>query len=216
MVTVNVDHARRIAEELLADVLPRRWSHTIGVAAAAADLADVLAPENVATIVAAAWLHDIGYAPRLIGTGFHPLDGAAYLAAHTDRREVIPGEVINLVAHHTGAAVEARERGLHAALASYRAPAEATLAILCCADLCTGPDGAPVDPGARIAEVLARYPAAHPVHRAVSTSGPGLVAQARAILDAAATARFEQRPSGVRWPGKVVRECRSALLPLNP
>ena len=30
-------------------------------------------------LVAAAWLHDIGYAPELVETGFHPLDGARYL-----------------------------------------------------------------------------------------------------------------------------------------
>lgn len=189
MVTVNVDRARRIAEELLADVLPRRWSHTIGVAAAAADLADILAPENADTIVAAAWLHDIGYAPDLINTEFHPLDGATYLATHTVPGEAMSAEVIRLVAHHTGAAFEARERGLHDVLVSYPAPADALLAILSCADLCTGPDGVPVDPGARIAEVLTRYPAGHPVHRAISISGPGLIAEARAILDAAATAR---------------------------
>ncbi|MEN4476572.1 HD domain-containing protein [Mycolicibacterium cosmeticum] len=194
MVTVNVDRARRIAEELLADVLPRRWSHTIGVAAAAADLADILAPENADTIVAAAWLHDIGYAPDLINTEFHPLDGATYLTTHTVPDEAMSAEVIRLVAHHTGAAFEARERGLHDALVSYPAPADALLAILSCADLCTGPDGVPVDPGARIAEVLTRYPAGHPVHRAISTSGPGLIAEARAILDAAATARARTAP----------------------
>lgn len=190
MVTTNADRARRIAEDLLADALPRRWAHTIGVAAAAADLADVLAPKNTDTIVAAAWLHDIGYAPRLINTGFHPLDGAAYLSIPTAPDEAMPAEVIRMVAHHTGAAFEARERGLHDALVSYPAPADAMLAILSCADLCTGPDGTPVDPGARIAEVLARYPAGHPVHRAISTSGPGLATEACAILDAAAaTAR---------------------------
>ncbi len=30
-------------------------------------------------LVAAAWLHDIGYAPEVTDTGFHPLDGARYL-----------------------------------------------------------------------------------------------------------------------------------------
>lgn len=44
---------RRIAESFLADVLPRRWSHTIGVASVAAELADILAPEKADTIVAA-------------------------------------------------------------------------------------------------------------------------------------------------------------------
>lgn len=196
MDTVNVDRARRIAEELLAEKLPRRWSHSIGVAAAAADLAEILAPESADTIVAAAWLHDIGYAPDLISTGFHPLDGATYLATNTAPGGDMPAEVIRLVAHHTGAAFEARERGLHDALVSYPAPADALLAILSCADLCTGPDGIPVDPGARIAEVLTRYPAAHPVHRAISTSGPGLIMEAHAILAAAATARLRTARGG--------------------
>jgi hypothetical protein len=36
-------------------------------------------------LVAAAWLHDIGYAPELAKTGFHPLDGSAALAARIHR-----------------------------------------------------------------------------------------------------------------------------------
>lgn len=183
---------RRIAESFLADVLPRRWSHTIGVASVAAELADILAPEKADTIVAAAWLHDIGYAPCLVRTGFHPLDGAAYLSAHIAPGAAISVEVVNLVAHHTGAAFEARERGLNDAMVDYPTPSGDLLAILSCADLCTGPDGARVDPGARIAEVLARYPAGDPVHRAVSASGPGLVAEARTILDEAATGLWKR------------------------
>jgi len=31
------------------------------------------------TLVCADWLHDIGYAPALVATGFHPLDGARFL-----------------------------------------------------------------------------------------------------------------------------------------
>ncbi|TXI65336.1 HD domain-containing protein [Mycolicibacterium mageritense] len=198
---VNLD-PRRIAEQFLADVLPRRWSHTIGVASVAADLADILAPEKADTIVAAAWLHDIGYAPSLVRTGFHPLDGAAYLATHI-APGAISAEVVNLVAHHTGAAFEARERGLNDAMVGYPAPTGDLLAILSCADLCTGPDGAPVDPGARIAEVLARYPAGDPVHRAISASGPGLVAEARTILDEAAMGACGKRDLGhARWPGR--------------
>lgn len=42
VVTTNADRARRIAEDLLADTLPRRWSHTIGVAAAAGDVLEYL------------------------------------------------------------------------------------------------------------------------------------------------------------------------------
>ena len=32
-------------------------------------------------LVAAPWLHDIGYAVEVTDTGFHPLDGACYLAS---------------------------------------------------------------------------------------------------------------------------------------
>jgi HD superfamily phosphodiesterase len=56
----------------------------------------------------AAWLHDIGYAPGLAVTGLHALDGARYLrdAQHADAM------LCRLVAHHSWAIIEARERGL--------------------------------------------------------------------------------------------------------
>jgi hypothetical protein len=44
-------------------------------------------------MVMAAWLHDIGYAPELAVTGFHPLDGARFL-----RRAGADGQVVSLVA----------------------------------------------------------------------------------------------------------------------
>lgn len=176
--------ARQIAADFLAEALPRRWSHTKAVAAAAAGLASVLAPDASDEIVCAAWLHDIGYAPDLIDTGFHPLDGAAYLTGAMTGRPRVPVEVVALVAHHTGAAFEAHERGLQGALAGYPEPDETKLALLSCADLCSGPDGAAVDPADRISEVLARYPTDHPVHRAIIKSAPMLVAQSRRVLQA--------------------------------
>lgn len=181
---LDVETARQIAAGLLAEALPRRWSHTVAVAATAARLADALAPDGVDEIVCAAWLHDIGYAPALIDTGFHPLDGAAYLAAAAAGGPDIPAEVVALVAHHTGAVFEARERGLQDALAGYPIPDETKLAIVSCADLCSGPGGAAVDPADRISEVLTRYPAEHPVHRAITKSAPILVAQSLQILEA--------------------------------
>lgn len=195
---LDVEAARQIAADFLAEALPRRWSHTMAVAAAAAGLAGALAPEAADEIVCAAWLHDIGYAPDLIDTGFHPLDGAAYLAADIPGGKRVPTEVAALVAHHTGAAFEARERGLQDALAGYPEPDEAKLAILSCADLCTGPDGAPLDPDGRISEVLARYPADHPVHRAITKSGPVLVAQSRRVL--AAVPESYEEGSNARVP----------------
>ncbi|ETB45481.1 phosphohydrolase, partial [Mycobacterium avium 10-5560] len=58
-------------------------------------------------LVAAAWLHDIGYAPSVRRTGFHPLDGAEFV-----RSAGFGKLVASLVAFHTGAHVEASERGL--------------------------------------------------------------------------------------------------------
>lgn len=70
--------AQEIARHLLAEALPGRWVHTQGVAAQARAVGPVLGWDTD-LIEAAAWLHDIGYAPALAVTGFHPLDGARYL-----------------------------------------------------------------------------------------------------------------------------------------
>lgn len=185
---MNVDDAYRFAGELLSCGMPRRFLHTKGVAEAGERLARVLAPRHLNDIVSAAWLHDVGYAPDLVDTGFHPVDGARYA-----RGVGFSPNVVSLIAHHTGAVIEARERGLQDPLAMFPFPLDVVeLAILSCADLCTGPDGTPVDPGDRITEVLQRYPATDPVHRAITTSGPVLVDQARLVLAAAETARYEQ------------------------
>ena len=49
-------------------------------------------PEGVDELVASCWLHDIGYAPALRYTGFHPLDGVPdgpNALANPDRDEYI-------------------------------------------------------------------------------------------------------------------------------
>lgn len=96
-----------LAEKLLAEPLPRRWAHCQGVAERARTLAPILG-EDAELLEAAAVLHDIGYAPDLAKTGFHPLDGARYLrdVAHADKRIVRP------VAHHSCAWMEAEARGM--------------------------------------------------------------------------------------------------------
>ncbi len=109
----------------------------------------------------AAWLHDVGYAPELSHTGFHPLDGARFLRAHG-----WPSAVVNLVAHHSGARFEAAERGLSAELAEYALTDDAVSDALAAADLTTGPDGQRVSYDERIDEVLRRYSPEDPVHRA--------------------------------------------------
>lgn len=182
--TVLTNRAARLAQKHLEAALPRRFRHTVAVAERAQRLAPrLLAPERAQIVMAAAWLHDIGYAPHLAETGFHPIDGANQVA----RDAVLAScpSLVGLVAHHTGAVFEARERALEVQLEQYPVPDAVELAILSCADLCAGPDGAAVDPADRINEVLARYRSDHPVHRAITQSGPMLVAQSRLILAAA-------------------------------
>lgn len=167
-----VDAARNLALARLTP-LPRRWAHTIGVAATAHHLSGDLSPTGRALVTAAAWLHDIGYAPSLVDTGFHPLDGARFL-----RRAGFHPVILSLVAHHTGADSEAYERGLLAELAEFHPVYRPLLDVLTAADLTTSPDGSPVEPADRIREILSRYPPSDPVHRAVIHSRAHLLAAA--------------------------------------
>src|SRR4051794_8955428 len=74
-----VTSAREIAESLLAETLPRRWSHVQAVASKAGEVASVVDDADRQILVAAAWLHDVGYAPGIAICGLHALDGARWL-----------------------------------------------------------------------------------------------------------------------------------------
>ena len=158
---LDVDRSAQLAEALLAEALPRRWRHVRSVARRARWVAKQLSLSE--DLVAAAWLHDIGYAPELVDTGFHPLDGARYL-----RRVGIDDQVVRLVAYHSCAQVEADVRGLGAELASEFSPAGESLsdALLYC-DMTTGPDGDYVRPADRLVEIRGRYGPDHEVTRFV-------------------------------------------------
>ena len=163
--------ARTAAHSLLADSLPRRWAHTQGVAATAAALVAGLSASDTAALVAAAWLHDVGYAPGLVVTGFHPLDGATYL-----REQGFPGQVVSLVAFHTGARFEAAHRGLTAELNQFPDPDPTLLDTVTCADMTTSPDGDPITAEARLADIFTRYNPGTPVSDAVHAATPELLA----------------------------------------
>jgi len=123
------------------------------------------APWNAA-LVEAAWLHDIGYAPDVVATGFHPLDGARYL-----RHRGWSLEVCRLVAWHTCASLEAEIRGLYGALIDEFAPPPLEpAAVLAWADLTSSPTGERCSAEERLAEILARYPPGLIVHRTVAGS----------------------------------------------
>lgn len=163
--------AQETARVHLADALPRRWTHTCGVAARARSLAPIL-DEYADLLEAAAWLHDVGYAPALVDTTFHPLDGAHYLRDIEHADELL----CRLVAHHSGAMEEAEERGLWAQLRGEFEPARGDLAdALTYCDLTTTPDGTETAVEDRIAEVLSRYGPEHLVSRALERSAPRLI-----------------------------------------
>jgi HD domain len=168
---VQIDSARTLADSVIGK-MGDRWRHVQAVAAQAERIAYVLPEQHRGALVVSAWLHDIGYGPAAYATGFHPLDGARYLAASG-----VDSQIVSLVAYHSGATYEAAERGFVDELAAYDPPANLTLLdALTYADMTTGPKGQPTTVIERIAEILARYGPDDPVHRAVSRSRPSLVA----------------------------------------
>ena len=172
-----ITRAKDVAEEELAST-GDRLAHVRGVAATADKAANSLLRDQCDEVIAAAWLHDIGYGPRVRSSGFHPLDGAAFLSS-----EGFPEVVSSLVAFHSGAAEEADERGLKGSLSHFALPPSDLLDILTYADMTTGPTGEPVTVDSRISEILDRYISSDPVHRAVTRSAPALKAAVRRVTD---------------------------------
>jgi hypothetical protein len=161
-----------MAEQKLAEPLPRRWKHVRSVARRARWVAKQLGLSD--DVVAAAWLHDIGYAPDLVETGFHPLDGARYL-----RCTGLDGQILSLVAYHSCAQVEADVRGLGAELTSEFSPADPLLAdVLLYCDMTTGPDGDYVRPAERLVEIRGRYGPDHEVTRFVERAASEILTTA--------------------------------------
>jgi len=168
----QVDWAEAVARSLLKKPLPQRWAHSQGVAAQARTLAPILG-RYADAVIAAAWLHDVGYAPGLHDSGFHPLDGARYLRAVQHASPL----VCQLVAHHSCAAIEAAERGLAADLFRDFKPVSRMLAdALVYCDMTTGPQGQPMVVEGRLAEIRSRYGADHVVTRSLARSAPDLAA----------------------------------------
>ncbi|MDH2389728.1 HD domain-containing protein [Streptomyces sp. HNM0663] len=162
--------AAELAESLLPS-LGNRWLHTQAVAARAREIAQALPEGERDLLVSSAWLHDIGYAPELRATGFHPLDGARHLAALG-----APDRLVRLVAHHSGAVYEAEQRGLTKELAEFEREDSPVLDALICADMTTGPAGQRFAFDRRIDEILDRYPEGSDVHTAISKARPYLAA----------------------------------------
>ncbi|MFD9562569.1 HD domain-containing protein [Streptomyces sp. NPDC059994] len=166
---MTVEGAYESAQDLLGESLPRRWSHTQGVAARARRLAPVLG-DRADVLEAAAVLHDIGYAPPLAVTGFHPLDGARHLRT----LDAVDERVVRLVANHSFALLEAEERGLRAELAEEFPLLDDPLLVdaLVYCDMTTTPDGGRTTSEERVAEILGRYGADSVVGRFIRRAAP--------------------------------------------
>lgn len=180
----QLDWAYELSEWLLAPELPRRWAHCQGVARQAERLAPILG-DDAELVHAAAILHDIGYSPSLVDTQLHPLDGARYLRHHAQANE----RVVRLVAHHSCAICEARERGLAEELtAEFDVERPELMDALIYADMTTDPAGEPTAVEDRIADIHARYGPEHLVSQSIAAAAPELTA---------AVNRVEQRLAAV-------------------
>lgn len=174
---ISVSWAQQLAGDLLAEALPRRWSHSQGVGRKAESISRVLG-DDADLLTCSAWLHDIGYAPKLVDTGLHALDGARYLrdVEHADPR------LCALVAHHSCAHIEARNRGLGDELAAEFEPVGGLLtdALTYC-DMTTTPVGESTDVDARLAEILSRYGPGDVVTESITEAAPHIKGSVRRI-----------------------------------
>lgn len=140
----------------------------MAVGATLAQIADQAPAAHRSDLITAGVLHDIGYRPDLATTGFHPLDGAANLAA-TGFSPLI----CDLVATHTLATREATTRGISlAAFAPYvlagDPDVERLRQLVTWADLTCSPTGQRITVDERLADILTRYEPATPVHQYVT------------------------------------------------
>ena len=178
MADVSTMWAAQVAEAELSTVLPRRWAHTQGVAQRATEVRRLLG-KNGDLLVAATTLHDVGYAPRLAVTGFHPLDGARFLRHEHGADE----RLVRLVANHSFALLEAEERGLGDELASEFPLLEEPLLVdaLVYCDMTTTPDGGRTSAQERIAEIISRYGADSVVGRFIRRAAPEVLSSVQRI-----------------------------------
>lgn len=162
--------AADLARELLAP-LGARFEHTRRVAGRAVELSPAVPEQDRNLLVVAAWWHDLGYAPELVQTGFHPIDGARYLAAKGHHPRLCA-----LVAHHSAATYEAEERGLTAELAEWPREEGPVPDALWMADMTSGPRGQAFDYAERLSEILDRYESDSIVGRAMTRAQPDIQA----------------------------------------
>jgi hypothetical protein len=185
-----VEWACEISRARLAVELPRRWDHVRSVADEARRIARITGSDGE-MLVAAAILHDVGYAPDLATTGFHPLDGARYLTGlGADRR------LCCLVARHSCAIREAEMRGLRAEVEQFDDEGSPTRDALWYCDMVTDPDGERLRFQDRVAEIQHRYGPDNLVSRFIRSAQPELAAAVERTRERMRAAGIEQTHTG--------------------
>lgn len=157
--------------------MKRRWQHLAAVGLKAETLGAELGLD-VELLGAAGWLHDIGYAPGLVDTGMHAIDGARHL-----RRTGWDERIVSMVAHHSCAVLEAEERGLSVDLAEFERPTREYEDAVCFCDMTTGPAGADVCARDRLDEIEVRYGPDHLVTRFIRRARPEILGAVLRVED---------------------------------
>lgn len=178
----SVTLARLLAERLL-EPLPHRFVHVMAVGQRGVEM---LGDDGKVgdLLVTAALLHDVGYSPEITEVEFHPLDGARFLQA-----DGWDESIVNLVANHSCAEIEADLRGLGDELrAEFPRDPDLPHDELCFCDMTTGPAGQLMTVDERLADITNRYGPESIVAQFVEMAGGELratVARVQARIDSA-------------------------------
>ncbi len=167
---IDTDLIKWAAErtQQLISPLGNRWLHIQGVVERARTISHIFDENDQVCLIAAAYLHDIGYAPELGKTGFHPLDGAYYLLSYHQER------LASLVAYHSEAQCEANQRGLAKELEKIPREYSVLADALTYCDMTTSPTGIQITFEERIDDILSRYDETHLVAKAIREAVPSL------------------------------------------
>jgi hypothetical protein len=130
-------------------------------------------------LIAVAWLHDIGYAPALQETGFHPLDGALYL-----QMQGWDDRLVALVGHHSGARFVPVEPSFASVMTEFDFEDGPVSDALTYAEQTVGPHGRRMTVPYRVVETITR-------HGVESSNGRASVERVPYLL--AVADRVEQR-----------------------
>jgi putative nucleotidyltransferase with HDIG domain len=144
-------HAYLLATYVLQG-LPMRAAHSVRAGIQAQQIRHTVAEGDADLLVSAALLHDIGYAPALVRTGAHAIDGADYL-----RSLGAPERLAALVAHHSEYRLLAEATGLAPELARFPREEGPVADALIHSDMTAGPNGTPMTVHDRLADIAARH-----------------------------------------------------------